>query len=115
MPDSSHLSVGAGFAHRPWARVSPPSIRFATFLLAVVTTVTCSSRPLPPAPLQAPPPICPPPDGIAATAFHGGADRLGWNSHEPTLTPAAVASNRFGLLWQSQPFDAVELGGTRYP
>lgn len=37
--------------------------------------------------------------------FHGDAQRTGWNSAERVLTPATVASGRFGPLWQSPPLD----------
>lgn len=37
--------------------------------------------------------------------FHGDAQRTGWNSGERQLTPATLASGRFGPLWQSPPLD----------
>lgn len=40
--------------------------------------------------------------------YHHDAGRTGWNASEVVLTPAAVASNRFGLLWQSPPLDGFE-------
>jgi hypothetical protein len=50
--------------------------------------------------------------GLVWPTFHGGAARTGWNDAEPTLTPAAIASGRFGLSWSSPPFDSVSLGQT---
>lgn len=43
--------------------------------------------------------------GVDKLTFHGDAQRTGWNSQERQLTPAAVASGRFGLVWQSPPLD----------
>ena len=40
--------------------------------------------------------------------YHHDAGRTGWNANEVTLTPASVASDRFGLLWQSPPLDEYE-------
>lgn len=39
--------------------------------------------------------------------YHNDPMRSGWNSHERVLTPAAVAGSGFGLLWRSEPLDAV--------
>lgn len=43
--------------------------------------------------------------GTDKLTFHGNAQRTGWNSAERRLTPATVASGRFGPLWQSPPLD----------
>ena len=43
--------------------------------------------------------------GTDKPTFHGNAQRTGWNSAERLLTPATVASGRFGPLWQSPPLD----------
>lgn len=43
--------------------------------------------------------------GTDKLTFHGNAQRTGWNSGERLLTPATVASGRFGPLWQSPPLD----------
>ena len=40
--------------------------------------------------------------------YHGTAQRTGWVDDERQLTPRAVASPRFGLLWESPPLDAAE-------
>ena len=40
--------------------------------------------------------------------YHQDAQRSGWNRHETRLTPATVGSKRFGQLWQSPQFDAVD-------
>jgi hypothetical protein len=45
-------------------------------------------------------------ESVSWISFHGDALRLGWNPHETALTPAAVASGRFGKRWDSPPFDA---------
>lgn len=37
--------------------------------------------------------------------FHYDAKRSGWNDRETVLTPAAVSSDRFGLLWESPQLD----------
>ena len=39
--------------------------------------------------------------------YHGDAMRSGWNSAEKALSPQAVASSDFGLLWQSPAFDSA--------
>ena len=39
--------------------------------------------------------------------YHGIPQRTGWVDNERQLTPATVASDRFGLLWESPPLDAI--------
>lgn len=48
------------------------------------------------------------------TTFHGSPGRSGWNDQETTLTPALVASPRFGLLWRSEPFAPVTVEGRAF-
>ncbi|HET9037261.1 MAG TPA: hypothetical protein VFN45_13685, partial [Myxococcaceae bacterium] len=43
---------------------------------------------------------------VSWVGFHGDAVRSGWNPKESALTPASVASGRFGKRWDSPPFDA---------
>jgi outer membrane protein assembly factor BamB len=38
--------------------------------------------------------------------YHGDAQRTGWNTNESILTPEAVKSGSFTLLWQSPPLDS---------
>jgi outer membrane protein assembly factor BamB len=40
--------------------------------------------------------------------YHHDAGRSGWNGAETILKPENVASDRFGLLWQSPQLDAVD-------
>lgn len=40
--------------------------------------------------------------------FHHDRERTGWNDHETVLTPQAVSSEEFGLLWESDPLDEFE-------
>ena len=40
--------------------------------------------------------------------FHHDAQRSGWNPTESTLTPAAVASASFGLVWETPAFEGFE-------
>lgn len=40
--------------------------------------------------------------------YHANAARAGWNAEEKVLTPAVVASDRFGFLWQSPQLDWVD-------
>lgn len=44
--------------------------------------------------------------GVDKLTYHYTAQREGWNDHERTLTPAAVAGERFGALWQSPKLDS---------
>jgi hypothetical protein len=67
-------------------RSFPKSLRFV-LLLGLLAAAGCS-------------------DGVSWISFHGDALRLGWNPHETALTPATVASGRFGKRWDSPPFDA---------
>ena len=43
--------------------------------------------------------------GVDKLTFHHDAQRSGWNPNERVLTPAAVASGRFGPVWQSPQLD----------
>jgi len=43
-----------------------------------------------------------------ATTFHADRQRSGWHSQLATLTPASVARDDFGLLWESPPLDSVD-------
>ncbi|ODU22592.1 MAG: hypothetical protein ABS87_01630 [Sphingomonas sp. SCN 67-18] len=45
---------------------------------------------------------------IDKTTFHYNIHRTGWNDKEKILTPEAVASHRFGLLWESPELDRYE-------
>lgn len=47
------------------------------------------------------------PAGVDKLMFHHNRERSGWNDRETVLTPQAVTSPAFGLLWESQPLDAV--------
>ena len=49
-----------------------------------------------------------PPPAVAKLTFHGDPQRSGWNARETVLTPANVAGDRFGLLWQSPVLDGFE-------
>jgi outer membrane protein assembly factor BamB len=40
--------------------------------------------------------------------YHNDPHRSGWNNNESILTPRAVASPAFGLLWRSEAFDLHE-------
>ncbi len=76
-----------------WATaVAPGASRFAT---------AAPASPSSPSPARA---------GHDALTYHGTAQRTGWYDDERQLTPARVASGRFGLLWESPPLDAF--GGT---
>lgn len=48
------------------------------------------------------------PGRVDKLTYHYDAQRTGWNPHETVLTPAAVASDRFGLLWESPELDSFE-------
>jgi mono/diheme cytochrome c family protein len=43
--------------------------------------------------------------GVDKLTYHGDAMRSGWNAAETRLTPAAVRSGPFGLVWQSPALD----------
>src|SRR5262245_43421379 len=45
------------------------------------------------------------PPGVDKLTYHYNPQRSGWNDRETVLTPRAVASPTFGLLWQSLPLD----------
>jgi 3-keto-disaccharide hydrolase/Cytochrome C oxidase, cbb3-type, subunit III len=45
---------------------------------------------------------------IDKLTYHVDAQRSGWNSQEPVLTPRKVASADFGLLWQTGTLDYYE-------
>jgi len=45
------------------------------------------------------------PAEVDKLAFHYDRQRSGWNAQETVLTPQSVASDHFGLLWQSPPLD----------
>ena len=40
--------------------------------------------------------------GVSIPTFHGGNERLGWNSHETVLTPASVQTPAFGKRWSNE-------------
>src|SRR5690348_16461952 len=46
--------------------------------------------------------------GINKLTYHYNRQRTGWNDRESTLTPETVASNSFGLLWQTPTLDYFE-------
>jgi hypothetical protein len=52
--------------------------------------------------------------GLNVLTFHGDRQRTGWNPMETILTPASVSGPDFGPLWNSLPFDPVNIGGTDY-
>ena len=52
--------------------------------------------------------------GVSKPAFHGGAQRLGWNANESVLTPALVGGTAFGPVWQSPAFDTLDIDGVTY-
>ena len=41
--------------------------------------------------------------GSDKLTYHGTPQRTGWYDNERTLTPAAIRSGNFGLLWESEP------------
>ena len=41
--------------------------------------------------------------GSDQLTYHGTPQRTGWYDNERTLTPAAIRSGNFGLLWESEP------------
>lgn len=43
--------------------------------------------------------------GVDKVMFHNDAARTGWNANERILTAAAIASARFGQIWQSPTLD----------
>lgn len=45
---------------------------------------------------------------INKTTYHYDRQRTGWNNQETILTPAAVASHNFGLLWESPQLDGYQ-------
>jgi outer membrane protein assembly factor BamB len=45
--------------------------------------------------------------GVDKLTYHYDAARTGWNAAERTLTPASVASSRFGLLWETPQLDSA--------
>ena len=53
-----------------------------------------------------PPPVCPPPTGTVIPTFQRDAVRSGWDDDEPSLTPDAIASPSWDVLWRSAPFDS---------
>jgi hypothetical protein len=55
-----------------------------------------------------------PPHGLAWPTFHGDRGRTGWNSHESTLTPAAIASGSLAVAWESPELDEIVIGGAVY-
>jgi hypothetical protein len=48
------------------------------------------------------------PAGIDKLTYHYNPQRTGWNDSETVLTPKSVASNSFGLLWQTPTLDYFE-------
>ncbi len=46
--------------------------------------------------------------GVDKTTYHYGRDRQGWNDAETVLTPENVASDEFGLMWESEELDDHE-------
>ena len=54
------------------------------------------------------------PTAFDTLTFHRDRARHGWNSSEASLAPAAVADARFGLVWNSAPFDSITIGGVSY-
>jgi Domain of Unknown Function (DUF1080)/Cytochrome C oxidase, cbb3-type, subunit III len=46
--------------------------------------------------------------GIDKLTYHHNSQRTGWNDHEATLSPKAVAGASFGLLWQTPTLDYFE-------
>lgn len=46
--------------------------------------------------------------GIDVPTFHFDPGRSGWNPREHALTPASIASDAFGLVWESPQLDTVD-------
>ncbi|MGA8151335.1 MAG: family 16 glycoside hydrolase [Terriglobales bacterium] len=46
--------------------------------------------------------------GVDKLTYHYNSQRTGWNDHEVVLTPKAVGSTSFGLLWQTPTLDYFE-------
>jgi hypothetical protein len=46
--------------------------------------------------------------GVDKLMFHHNRQRTGWNDRETVLTPQAVSSVAFGLLWESGPLDEFD-------